>query len=237
MGNIEFNLSLLQIGKPKEKKLIIKDINFQLDRDNRIVALIGESGVGKTTIYKSLFSTYINLWKKEHPIEFECNHKINGVVYSHNEIERGVVKPNFGFATQNPYFFNYKSVEENLFYPLRWLKGINNTKEFRDSYLNKFQLSNLKKMEMYKLSGGQRQMVNIARVFLSNPDLVIIDESLSNIDETKAKNYIQIVLSNYSETFIFLTSHRGVDIDFCGATKINLSKKNEGTINEFVTMA
>lgn len=235
MNEIEFDLKLLQIGKPK-KKLIIKGINFQLDKDNRIVALIGESGLGKTTIYKSLFSTYINLWNKEHPIEFNCNHKIKNFQYSNKEIVKGIVKPNFGFATQVPYFFEYKSVEENLFYPLKWLKKINNTETFRKEYLNKFNLFDLKNMEMHHLSGGQRQMVNIARVFLSNPDLVIIDESLSNIDEAKAKEYIKLILLNYPETFIFLTSHRESDINFCRAKKINLDKKKDESGIDYITM-
>jgi len=235
MGDIEFNLKLLQIGKAR--KLTIKGINFQLDPTNRIVALIGESGLGKTTIYKSLFSTYINLWKRESSIEFECSHKIKGTEYSHSLIESGKTKPNFGFATQVPYFFNYKSVEENLFYPLRWLKGIDNTEDFRNKYLAKFNLTDLKGMVMDHLSGGQRQMVNIARVFLSNPDLVIIDESLSNIDETKAKEYIDLIKTNYPETFIFLTSHREADINFCKAIKINLVKKQDESGKNYITMS
>ena len=235
MCKIEFDLKLLQIGEPN-KRLIIKGIKFQLDETNRIVALIGESGLGKTTIYKSLFSTYINLWKKENPIEFNCNHKIKGREYSNIEIESGKTKLNFGFATQVPYFYNDKSVEDNLFYPLKWLKGINDTEKFRNDYLDKFKLTSLRSMIMDHLSGGQRQMVNIARVFLSNPDLVIIDESLSNIDETKAKEYINLILSNYPKTFIFLTSHREADINFCKAIKINLVKKRDASDVPYITM-
>jgi len=235
MCKIEFNLNLLRIGKPK-KQLLIKGINFNLDKNNKIVALIGESGLGKTTIYKSLFSTYINLWNKQYPIDFKCNHKIKNCLYSDKEIKDGIVKLNFGFATQVPYFFEDKSVEYNLFFPLKWIKEIKDTEEFRKKYLQKFELTELGSMEMNLLSGGQRQMVNIARVFLSNPDLVIIDESLSNIDEKKAEKYIQLILENYKNTFIFLTSHREADINYCKALKINLVKKKDESGVEYITI-
>jgi len=235
MDKMEFNLKLLQIGN-SDRELIIKGIKFELDRENRIVALIGESGLGKTTIYKSLFSTYISLWKKEHPIKFVCNHNINGLEYSNEDIEKGTIKPNFGFATQVPYFFNYKTVEDNLFYPLKWLNEVDDSKEFRKKYLNKFKLEDLQNEEMNHLSGGQRQMVNIARVFLSNPELVIIDESLSNLDESKAKEYINLILTNYPQTFIFLTSHRETDISYCKAKKIYLVKKQDEAGSVYITM-
>ena len=178
MSKLDFELDILKIGK-KDRNLVIKGINFSLSDTDKAIALVGESGLGKTTIYKSLFSTYVNLWKDESEIEFRCNHTINGKTWNDKKILEGKVKPNFGFATQVPYFDSFKTAEENLFFPLKWLTLVEDSKIFRDAYLATFELTELKNFEMQHLSGGQRQIVNLARVFLPNPELVIIDESFS----------------------------------------------------------
>lgn len=235
MSNLDFNLSLLKIGK-SNRELIIKGIQFKLNDNERIVALVGESGLGKTTIYKSLFSTYVNLWKKENNIEFKCSHSFNGYILNEKKIIEGKEKPNFGFATQVPYFFSYKSVEENLFYPLKWLKDISDTPQIRDEYLEKFKLTDLRTAEMHHLSGGQRQMVNIARIFLSNPELVIFDETFSNMNEAKAKEYFDLITQKYPNTIIFLTSHRESDIQKFNAKRILLEKKKDEAGIFYVTL-
>jgi ABC-type multidrug transport system ATPase subunit len=235
MSNLDFNLSVLKIGKGNHE-LTIKGIKFQLADHETVVALIGESGLGKTTIYKSLFSTYVNLWRKENPIEFKCSHQIKGKELTDDIIIKGKDKPNFGFATQVPYFYSYKSVEENLFYPLKWLKNIEDTNDFRNKYLEKFQLTDLRNAEMHHLSGGERQMINIARIFLSNPELVIFDETFSNMNEEKAKAYFELIKNNYPDTIIFLTSHRGTDIEQFHAKRIQLERKNDETNTPYVTI-
>lgn len=236
MNKLDFNLNHLKIGK-KGRCLEIKGIKFSLTGTEQVVALIGESGLGKTTIYKSLFSTYVNLWKTESDIEFTCNHKINNVQWDNEKILKGKEKPNFGFATQVPYFYSFKTVEENLFLPLKWLDGINVDKEFKESYLSKFELQHLRSQDMHQLSGGQRQIVNLARVFLSNPDLVIIDESFSNMNESLAQKYFNLIRTNYPNTIIFLTSHRTADITKFQAKQVQLVKVPDATgISTYVTV-
>jgi len=235
MSKLDFNLTLLKIGK-SNRELIIKGIQFQLNDGERVVALVGESGLGKTTIFKSLFSTYVNLWRKETNIDFKCSHTINGSTLTEKIITDGKEKPNFGFATQVPYFFSYKSVEENLFYPLKWLKNIPVTPQFRNDYLEKFKLADLRAAEMHHLSGGQRQMVNIARIFLSNPELVIFDETFSNMNEAKAKEYFDLIIQKCPSTIIFLTSHRESDIEKFNAKRILLKKKKDEAGIFYVTL-
>lgn len=236
MNKLDFNLNHLKIGK-KGKFLEIKGIKFSLADTEYVVALIGESGLGKTTIYKSLFSTYVNLWKSESEIEFACNHNIKNVAWDNEKILKGKEKPNFGFATQVPYFYSYKTVEQNLFLPLKWLEGVNADKNFKENYLTKFELQDLRNQEMHQLSGGQRQIVNLARVFLSNPDLVIIDESFSNMNENLAEKYFNLIRTNYPQTIIFLTSHRTADIIKFKAKQVQLTKIDDVSgISTYVTI-
>lgn len=236
MSKLDFCLNQLKIGK-KGKFLEIKGIKFSLNDSENVIALVGESGLGKTTIYKSLFSAYVNSWKSESEIDFSCKHIINGIEWDDEKILNGNEKPNFGFATQIPYFYSFKTVEENLFLPLKWLKIGVADKGFKESYLEKFELTELKNQEMQQLSGGQRQIVNLARVFLSNPELVIIDESFSNMNESLAEKYFKLITNNYPNTIIFLTSHRSSDIAKFGAKQINLTKKNDPSgLSTYVTI-
>lgn len=232
MNKLDFDLKHLKIGK-KGKFLEIKGIKFSLVDEENVIALVGESGLGKTTIYKSLFSTYVNIWKSEFQIEFNCNHTIKEEKWDSDKIIKGIEKPNFGFATQVPYFYSSKTVEENLFFPLKWIK---NPKIDKEDYLKKFELDSLRNQDMHELSGGQRQIVNLARVFLSTPNLVIIDESFSNMDENLAEKYFNLIKTNYPDTIIFLTSHRTSDITKFGAKQIKLCKKQDESGHNYITM-
>lgn len=235
MTNLNFKLTHLKMGR-KDRVLDIRGINFSLDDTEKVAAIIGESGLGKTTIYKSLFSAYVNLWKKESLVEFKCDHTIYKNKLTHDVILKGKEKPNFGFATQVPYFYSYKTVEDNLFLPVKWLESIEDTNDFRESYLSKFDLTQLRNSEMHHLSGGQRQIVNLARVFLSNPELVIIDESFSNMNEAMAEKYFDLIRQNYPNTIIFLTSHRTSDIVKFKAKKINLIRRVDESNCSYVTV-
>ena len=73
MSNFKFNLSKLKIGN-RAPTLTIEGINFELTPTSRFLAIVGDSGIGKTTIFKSLFPNYLKMWKSEGTLEIECKH-------------------------------------------------------------------------------------------------------------------------------------------------------------------
>ena len=166
MSNFKFNLNLLRIGN-NGRRLVIEDVNFELTPNNKYLAILGDSGIGKTTVFKSLFPTYLKIWKSEGIFEIECEHEINGQVITQQTVWKDHPNNSIGFATQIPYFFNERTAGENLFFPLKW-KGINWSVDQKSEYLTKFELTPLADAQMSELSGGQRQLLNIARMLILN---------------------------------------------------------------------
>jgi len=222
-----------------QRVLNIDNVKFELSRNKRILALLGDSGIGKTTIFRSLFSNYVKKWEKSDSFEFECNHIFNSTRITHDCILKGTRSKelNFGFATQVPYFFNNKSVHDNLFGPLKW-KKIKMIDKKKEEFVKLFNLdrNGLIYTKMGELSGGQRQIVNLARMLIVSPKLAIIDECFSNMDNNMAAEYIDIMKNNFPDCFFFITSHRMSDIDHFGAEKIFLKRAFYKTGKPFVTM-
>lgn len=215
MSNFIFNLNRLRIGN-RDRMLIIEGVSFELTPANKYLAILGDSGIGKTTVFKSLYPTYLRIWKSEGALEVECEHEINGQKITPQTILKNKHDNGIGFATQVPYFFNEQTAGENLFSPLKW-KNISWNGNQRAQYLEKFKLDTLADAKMSELSGGQRQLLNIARMLILKPRIAIIDECFSNMDEQMSYNTIRTIKIEYPNTYFLFTSHRKAEIEFFDA--------------------
>lgn len=239
-----FNLVKLRISSFDEvnkinRSLDVENVRFSISQASNILALKGESGLGKTTVFRSIFSNYVKYWRQGDIFEFDCSHVFNDINFTHENIIKGDKNKdlNFGFATQIPYFFNNKSVYDNLFGPLKW-KKIKMDKTKREKYVRLFGLdqNDLINAKMGELSGGQRQVINIARMLVVSPQLAIIDECFSNMDYEMANNYIKLIKKNFQNCYFIVTSHRSFDIESFGAKIVNLKREYYETGKQFVTM-
>ncbi|MFK7783093.1 ABC transporter ATP-binding protein [Psychroserpens sp.] len=160
-----------------KKTKILDDLNFSVNTGEHI-AVIGESGSGKTTLLKLLYG------------EFDLNH---GNVYWKEEEILGpkhnlVIGYDFmKHVAQEFDLMPYISVEENIgkflsnFFPKE-------KKERTEELLDVVELSAFSKTKVKLLSGGQKQRVALARALAKQPEIMLLDEPFSHIDNFKKQS-------------------------------------------------
>ncbi len=165
---------------PNERGEIVKaaqDITFSVP-EGRLFTLLGPSGCGKTTTLRSIAGL-------ERPRVGEIAVK-DRVVYSS---AKGVfVAPNrrgFGMVFQSYAIWPHMSVYQNAAFPLQVGERRLSRQEARDKVMRVLaatQLDHLAEREATKLSGGQQQRLALARALVMEPQLLLLDEPLSNLD-------------------------------------------------------
>lgn len=155
----------------------VDDVNLEIDL-GELVVLLGPSGCGKTTLLRCVAGL-------ERPDEGEI--EIDGkVVFSS---EKGIfVPPNhrrLSMIFQSYALWPHMSVEANVAYPLQNEAQKRPKADIRaavERILSITGLSGLGKQYPGQLSGGQQQRVALARALVADPDVVLFDEPLSNVD-------------------------------------------------------
>jgi len=182
---------MLQIKKLSfsyAKDIILKDINFSVNSGENL-AIIGESGSGKSTLLKLIFGEY----DLEQGQIFWKNTEILGP--KHNLV---VGYDFMKYVSQEFDLMPYTSVENNIgkhlsrFYP--------EEKEQRTKELIKIvELEDFATTKVKNLSGGQKQRVAIARALAKEPEILLLDEPFSHIDNFKKQSLRRNVF-NYLKT-------------------------------------
>ncbi len=180
---------------------IFKNLNFEIGA-NKMVAIVGKSGEGKSTILKLINKSYtIN----------------NGKIYIDNvdldKLNEMSIKNNISIVSQTPYIFNL-SIKDNI-----KLSNPTATDEDIISVCKQAQIhSDIMKMEnKYNtlvgengviLSGGQKQRIAIARALIKQSKIILFDEATSSLDnknQEKIKNVMKKLSSNHT---IIIIAHR-----------------------------
>ncbi|MGV6874718.1 ABC transporter ATP-binding protein [Pseudochelatococcus sp. B33] len=171
------NLSTVYQAPGAKPVLAASDINFTVPK-GRLFTLLGPSGCGKTTTLRSIAGL-------ERPTTGTI--KVgNRVVYS--SASNIFVAPNhrqFGMVFQSYAIWPHMSVFQNAAFPLQVRSKRLSAKEIRDKVtkvLAAVSLDHLAEREATRLSGGQQQRLALARALVMEPNLLLLDEPLSNLD-------------------------------------------------------
>lgn len=186
---------------PEGKEAVIEDISFKIDHSHSI-ALVGPSGVGKSTITKLMLRFY-------EPTKGEI--LINGQPV--NTFTHESVRQHIGMVMQDVALFN-TTVKENMTLAKATATRADLETAAEQAYADEF-IENLPKKyntvvgeRGVKLSGGQKQRIAIARAILKDPDLIILDEATSALD-SESERLVQSGLKRLMKDRLSLTiAHR-----------------------------
>ena len=202
-SNFEFNSSIefkefnFSYG---DNNHVLEDINFTINKGETI-GVVGKTGSGKTTFIKQLLRLY--------PIEE------NTLLLDNKGIERYYdysVREKIGYAPQEYQLFS-KSIKENvLFYRYDLEDRLDEVLEQADikKDISRFKdgIDTLVGENGLSLSGGQKQRLGIARALLSDPDILILDDSLSAVDSNTEKTIIENIKKTREGKTNIIVAHR-----------------------------
>ena len=165
-------LEIKEISKSIKDKQIVSGISFDVQSGD-IFGLLGPNGAGKTTT----FYIIAGLVKASDGKIFLDGEDISSTPM-HQRSNRGIK-----YLPQEPSIFLNLSVYENL-YGLAELSFENkkDIKNFIDTAMEEFNLSNISDLKGRQLSGGQRRKVEIARTLAAEPKIILLDEPFAGID-------------------------------------------------------
>jgi len=202
-SNFEFNSSIEFKDfnfSYEDNNHVLEDINFTINKGETI-GVVGKTGSGKTTFIKQLLRLY--------PI------KENTLLLDGKGIEQYYdysVREKIGYAPQEYQLFS-KSIKENvLFYRDDLEDRLDKVLEQADikKDISRFKdgIDTLVGENGLSLSGGQKQRLGIARALLSNPEILILDDSLSAVDSNTEKTIIENIKKTREGKTNIIVAHR-----------------------------
>lgn len=198
---------------------VLKNLNLEI-KSGEFYTIVGANGVGKTTTLKIL-SGIKRLYRGKYRF---AGKKIKE--YSQNELYRN----NIAFLPQNPKLLFVKdTVKKDLLEGAKVLDVPKNKWKYEvDQMIQKMDLFNLESKHPYDLSGGEKQKVALAKILISKPKILLLDEPTKGLDAF-AKNELGklLVELNQSGMTIVAVSH---DIEFAAKYSTRCGMFFDGTI-------
>jgi len=157
---------LTKIFYARQKKIVaLEDIDLSV-KEGEFLCIVGPSGCGKTTLLRILAGLEKQTWGKV-------------IIRSKNP-----EKPLTSMVFQGESVFPWMTVQENVAYSLR-IRGFSSSqrREIADRYLKLMGLDGFADAFPHQLSGGMKQRINVARAFVSDPEILLMDEPFGALDE------------------------------------------------------
>ncbi|MDD3869720.1 MAG: ABC transporter ATP-binding protein [Candidatus Cloacimonetes bacterium] len=202
---IEFDDVTFSYGATDSIPNVINSLSFKVRRGEK-VSIVGESGKGKTTVL-NLIVRLISPQKGRI--------KFNGIDIS--EYDTSYLRSKIGYLTQNNIMYNiplidnvrYGVPDKSIEDVITALSQVNMQQYTSSSYL-----FNTMGEGGELLSGGEKQRVAIARLVLCNPDVILLDEPIANLDIDNAKCVMDLIFHLFSDKTIIITSHQPLAIAY-----------------------
>jgi putative ABC transport system ATP-binding protein len=178
-------------------------------KEGEFVSIMGPSGAGKSTLLHVL-GMHDSAWSGEFYFFDEAVHRMN------HKQRQELAKRNIGFVFQSYHLIDSLTVYENLDVPLSYR---NLKRSDRESLvcdmLDRFQMVGKKDLFPNQLSGGQQQLVAVARALIHKPKLILADEPTGNLHSAQAREIVELFRKlNEDGITIVQVTHSEVNASF-----------------------
>ena len=165
---------------------VLDGVSFEA-RESGITCLLGPSGCGKSTLLNAIAGLET---LDQGKIEFQ------GADASSPNSKLETRNPKLGYVFQDPRLLNWKRVEGNMIFALKGMNVPRGEWQARlDKYIDLVGLTDFRRQYPLYLSGGMRQRVGLARALAIEPEVLLMDEPFSKLDQFTARKLRQDTLA------------------------------------------
>lgn len=189
------------LNKSFGRRLIFNDLEFKFNKAG-VYGISGPNGSGKSTLVKIIAGI---IGASRGKIIHKLNDKEIAEEHLHNHI--GFVSP---YLVLYEEFSTYENL--NLFAEIR---GVKFDKERIDYLLNKFLLFKRKDDLLKTYSSGMKQRVKFIFALMHSPNLLILDEPTSNLDDEGKNSVYELVKEEGQNNIVLIASNEKHDLEFC----------------------
>ena len=187
---------------------VLRRINADI-KEGEFVSIMGPSGAGKSTLLH-IIGMHDSAWTGEYYFLDQPVHKLNA------KDRAKLHKQHIGFVFQSYHLLDHLTVYENLDIPLSY-RDIR--KSERESMvcdiLDKFSIVGKKDLYPNQLSGGQQQLVAVARAVISNPKVILADEPTGNLHSSQGKEIMELFRKlNEGGTTLIQVTHSEANAEY-----------------------
>ena len=198
---INYSLEAYGLNKSFGRRLIFNDLQFKFDKSG-VYGISGPNGSGKSTLVKIIAGI---IGASQGKIFHKLDEKEIAEEHIHNHI--GFVSP---YLVLYEEFTTYENLK--LFADIR---GVKFNQERVDYLLNKFLIFKRKDDLLKTYSSGMKQRVKFIFALMHSPQLLILDEPTSNLDDEGKNSVYEIVKEEGQKNIVLIASNEKNDLELC----------------------
>ena len=199
-----------------QRIFLLKDVNLEVE-EGEFISIMGPSGSGKSTLL-NVIGMLDTFNEGEYEFLSESVHTLK------EKYRSNLYKEYIGFVFQSYHLLDELTVEENLEMPLLYkkVKG-SERKALVADMLDRFNIVGKKDLFPTQLSGGQQQLVGVARALIGKPKLILADEPTGNLNSQQSEEIMQLFqkLNKEDGVTIIQVTHSEMNAAY-GSRTINL---------------
>ena len=179
---------------------LLRRINLDV-KPGEFISIMGPSGAGKSTLLHIL-GMHDTDWRGEYDLHSQPIHSMKP------KERMALQKKHIGFVFQSYHLLDNLTVYENIEVPLSYRDVPRAQRQsIVSDVLDRFQIVGKKDLYPSQLSGGQQQLVGVARAVVANPTLILADEPTGNLHSDQAREIMELFkkLNNEGTTIIQVT--------------------------------